>query len=73
MDSSRLPWLAVAGWLLLTLGAWGWVGVAAWWVWPLSVGTGLLLAAAGYGWAMTVHLRAARATKRQEIPGEVST
>lgn len=70
MDSRLLPWLAVAGWLLLTLGLWGWVGVAAWWVWPLSMGAGLLLATAGYGWAFVTHLRSAA---RPTIPEEVAT
>ena len=72
MDSSRLPWLAVAGWLLLTLGAWGWVGVAAWWVWPLSLGAGLLLAAALWGWAEVILLRL-DLLKRRKIPEEAST
>jgi len=70
MDSRLLPWLAVVGWLCLTLGLWGWVGVAAWWVWPLSAGVGLLLAAAGYGWAYVLQLRAARP---RTVPEEVAT
>lgn len=70
MDSVHLPRLAVAGWLLLTLGLWGWIGFAAWWIWPLSLGGGLLLAATVYGWAMVLQLRA---EARRKVPAEIST
>jgi len=71
MDSSRLPWLALAGWLFLTAGLWGWAGVAAWWVWPLSAGVALLLVAAAGKWLHVQQLRVLAA--KRPIPGEVET
>lgn len=50
--------MAVAGYLLFVVGLWGALG-QRWWIWPLGIGAALLVAAAGYQWAMTVALRIA--------------
>lgn len=72
MDSRYLPALFISGWLLVTLGIAGAAGMERWWVWPLSVGAGLLATAGAYGWAAWVTIRAA-ARKRTAIPDEVRT
>lgn len=64
MDSRAIPVLLAAGWLLVTLGLWGSTG-HPWWIWPLSVGTALILTGAGYGWSMWRQLLA-KAANRSE-------
>jgi hypothetical protein len=72
MDARLIPVLLGSGWLLLTLGIWGSTG-RYWWIWPLFVGIGLLVAGAGYLWAAVVQLRRGRAAmKPQKYPAEVS-
>lgn len=51
MDLRLIPVLLALGWLLVTLGLWGACG-RPWWIWPLSVGLGLLVVGAAYGWAL---------------------
>lgn len=63
MDSRLIPLFLALGWLLVTLGLWGACG-RPWWIWPLSVGSGLLGVGAAYGWAFWRTLMAgAGATK----------
>lgn len=50
MDSRLIPLFLAVGWLLVTLGLWGACG-RPWWIWPLSVGAGLMVVGAVYGWA----------------------
>lgn len=64
--------LFAAGWLLVTLGIWGACG-RPWWIWPLSVGLGLLVAA---GIATWIAAEAAAAETRRlvaEPPPAAST
>jgi hypothetical protein len=72
MDSRYLPALAVSGWLLVTLGIAGAVGLERWWVWPLSLGIGALATAGAYSWAAWVQVRKA-AREGRAVPGEVRT
>lgn len=71
MDSRLIPVLLAAGWLLVTLGLWGGVG-RPWWIWPLSVGIGLLAAGAVYGWALWRQLLKAAEPEAEAGPRRVS-
>jgi len=59
MDSRFLPYLIALGWLLVTLGIAGAVGIERWWIWPLSVGIGFLALGGAYGWAAWMTVRVA--------------
>ena len=50
LDARMVPILLWAGWLLITLGAWGAFG-RPWWLWALSVGSGLMVTGGIYSWA----------------------
>lgn len=69
MDSRLIPLLLAAGWLLVTLAAWGACG--RWWVWPLGVGIGLISAGLAYGWALWRQLlaKAGKTTGPRSIDG----
>lgn len=41
-DSPLAAYLLALGWGSIVFGLWGWVG--AWWVWPLGLGLGALVA-----------------------------
>lgn len=71
MDSKHLPALLISGWLLVTLGIAGAAGLDRWWIWPLSIGAGLLVTGGAYLWAARVQMRAA--ARKAAIPGEVRT
>lgn len=57
VDSRLITVFLAAGWLLVTLGLWGWVG-RPWWIWPLSIGIGLLGVGAAYAWGFWQLLKA---------------
>lgn len=69
MDSRLIPYVLAAGWLLVTLGVWGATG-RPWWIWPLSVGAGLLVIGGVYGWAAWGQIEAEAVKK---IPEDVRT
>ena len=70
MDSRLIPVFLAAGWLLVTLGLWGGYG-QPWWIWPLSVGLGLLVVGAVYGWAAVTLTAASKVSEETEHPSRI--
>ncbi len=61
-----IPVFLAAGWLLVTLGLWGGVG-RPWWIWPLSVGLGLLAVGAAYSWGFWQLLKTKAAEPEEAV------